>query len=87
MANIKSAIKRIELTQKATLRNKVKKTEIKNAIKKFESAVSAGSKDEAAKLLKEVDKKLKRAANKNVIHKNSASRKLSSLTKKLNAMG
>lgn len=87
MANIKSAIKRIELTQKATLRNRVKKTEIKNAIKKFESAVSAGSKDEAAGLLKEVDKKLKRAANKHIIHKNAASRKLSSLTKKLNAMG
>lgn len=87
MANIKSAIKRIELTQKATLRNRVKKTEIKNAIKKFESAVSAGSKDEATGLLKEVDKKLKRAANKHIIHKNAASRKLSSLTKKLNAMG
>lgn len=87
MANIKSAIKRIELTQKATLRNRVKKTEIKNAIKKFESAVSAGSKDEAAGLLKEVDKKLKRAANKHIIHKNAASRKLSSLTKKLNTMG
>lgn len=87
MANIKSAIKRIELTQKATLRNRVKKTEIKNAIKKFESAVSAGSKDEAAGLLKEVDKKLKRAANKHIIHKNAASRKLSSLTKKLNAIG
>lgn len=87
MANIKSAIKRIELTEKATLRNKVKKTEIKNAIKKFEGAVNAGSKEEAAELLKEVDKKLKRAANKNVIHKNSAARKLSSLTKKLNAMG
>ena len=87
MANIKSAIKRIELTQKATLRNKVKKTEIKNAIKKFENAVATGTKEEATRLLKEVDKKLKRAANKHIIHKNAASRKLSSLTKKLNAIG
>lgn len=87
MANIKSAIKRIDLNKKANLRNRSRKTSIKNAIKKFEAAVDNNSVDEARELLKDVDKKLKRAALKNVIHKNAASRKLSQLTKKLNRLG
>ena len=75
MANIKSAIKRIDRTKKETLRNKSVKTGIKTSIRKFE---------EARDLLRAVDKKLKRAASKNVIHKNAADRRMSRLTKKLN---
>lgn len=84
MANIKSAIKRIEVGRRNNLRNKARKTEIKTAIKKFESALTAGNFDEARELLKVVDKKLKRASAKNVIHKNEAARKVSRLTKRLN---
>ncbi|UHR03011.1 30S ribosomal protein S20 [Peptoniphilus sp. GNH] len=87
MANIKSAIKRIETQKKATLRNKARKSEIKNAIKKFEQALMVNNLEEARSLIKLIDKKLKRAACKNVVHKNAAARKISSLTKKLNAAG
>ena len=66
-------------------RNKSVKTEIKNYIKKFESAINSGKVEEARELLKLTDKKLKRAVSKNVFHKNNASRKISKLAKKLNS--
>ncbi|WP_071026700.1 30S ribosomal protein S20 [Peptoniphilus raoultii] len=84
MANIKSAIKRIDVSRRNELRNKHRSTQVKNAIKKFNSAIDLGNLDEAKELLKEADKKLKKAATKNVIHKNEAARKISRLTRKLN---
>jgi len=84
VANIKSAKKRILVTQKRTALNKSNKSEIKTYIKKFDSAVAKGEVEEARALLKIIDKKLKRAAYKNVIHMNAASRKVSRLTKALN---
>ncbi|MCR2044971.1 30S ribosomal protein S20 [Anaerosalibacter massiliensis] len=84
MANIKSAKKRIGITQRKTEVNKMRKTEIKTYIKKFNEAIENNNFEEASKLLKVVDKKLKKATHKNTIHKNTASRKISQLTKKLN---
>ena len=84
MANIKSAKKRIEIGNRNRLRNKARKTEFKTAIKKFEKTLAEGNIDEAREILKDVDKKLKKASVKNLIHKNEASRKISRLTKKLN---
>lgn len=84
MANIKSAKKRIGITKNKTLINKSKKSEIKTYIRKFETALNAGNVDEARELLKVIDKKLKRAAQRNIMHDNAVSRKMSTLTKKLN---
>ena len=84
LANIKSAEKRIRTIKKRTALNRSRKSEIKTYIKKFDLALEKGNIDEAKELLKIIDKKLKRAACKNVIHKNNASRKVSALTKKLN---
>lgn len=84
MANIKSAIKRIDVARRNTERNKPVKTEMKNAIKKFNQAIDEDRIDDAKELLIVADKKLKRAATKNVIHKKQASRKISRLAKKLN---
>lgn len=84
MANIKSAEKRILITEKRTALNKAKKSEIKTYIKKFDKAVDNGNVEEAKVLLKTIDKKLKRAAQKNIIHMNNVARKVSRLTKKLN---
>lgn len=84
MANIKSAEKRILITEKRTALNKSKKTEIKTYIKKFDNAVAKEEFEEARALLKVIDKKLKRAATHNIFHKNGAARKVSRLTKKLN---
>ena len=84
LANIKSAKKRIRTTEKRTAINKSRKSEIKTYIRKFDTAIENGNIDEARELLKIIDRKLKRAALKNVIHRNAASRKVSILTKRLN---
>lgn len=84
MANIKSAKKRILVTEKKTLRNKSRKSEMKTYIKSFESLLAQGKIEEAREMLKVVDRKLKKASLHNLIHKNAAARKLSKLQLKLN---
>ncbi|WP_103981307.1 30S ribosomal protein S20 [Helcococcus massiliensis] len=84
MANIKSAIKRIDVTKRQTAENKSKKSELKTLVKKFDKAVEEERLEDAQELLKTLDKKLKKAVSKNVIHENKASRDLSKLASKLN---
>ena len=86
MPNIKSAVKRVSVIEKKTLQNNMIKSEYKSAVKKFESSVEAGNKDEAAVNLKAAIKKVDQACTKGVIKKNTASRKKSNLAKKLNEM-
>ena len=86
MANIKSAQKRIKVTEKKTLQNKMVKSALKTAIKKFEAAVEAKNNEEAKALYTSVVKSLDMAASKGVVHKNMAARKKSRLAAKLNAM-
>ncbi len=86
MANIKSAIKRAKTNEKARLRNKAVKTGVKTAVKKFYVAVEDGDQQTAALAYAEASKKLDKAASKNVLHKNSAARKKSTLANALNAM-
>lgn len=86
MPNIKSAIKRVDVIEKKTLRNNMVKSEYKTAVKKFEAAVLEGNKEVAEKLLSEAVKKIDSACSKGVIKKNTASRKKSNLAKKLNKL-
>ena len=86
MPNIKSAIKRVNVIEKKTLRNNMIKSGYKSAVKKFESAVEAGNKEEATTLFATATKKIDQACSKGVIVKNTAARKKSNLAKKLNAM-
>ena len=85
MPNIKSAKKRVQVIEKKTLRNNMIKSSYKTAVRKFEEAIEAGKVDEAKKLFQEATKKIDQACTKGVIVKNTASRKKSSLSKKLNA--
>lgn len=86
MPNIKSAIKRVNVIEKKTLRNNMVKSGYKSAVKKFEQAVEAGNKEEATKLFSLATKKVDQACTKGVIVKNTAARKKSNMAKKLNAM-
>ena len=86
MPNIKSAVKRVSVIEKKTLRNNMIKSECRTAVKKFETAVVEGNKENAEKLLKEATKKVDGACSKGIIKKNTASRKKSNLAKKFNAM-
>lgn len=84
MPNIKSAKKRVIVTETKTLQNKMFKSAYKTAVKKYQAAVEAGNADEAMALYKTVVKKVDQAAAKNIIHKNEAARKKSQFTLMLN---
>jgi small subunit ribosomal protein S20 len=86
MANIKSAQKRIRVTEVKTLRNRMIKSSLKTTIKKFEAAVAGGNVEEAKVAFSNTVKSLDMAASKGVIHKNMAARKKSRLAAKLNAL-
>ena len=87
MPNIKSAIKRVSVIETKTMQNNMIKSEYKTAVRKFETAVAEGNKEEAEKLLKVATKKIDTACSKGVIKANTASRKKSSIAKKLNTLG
>ena len=74
MPNIKSAKKRVLVTEKKTLQNKAVKSALKTQIKKFLTAVESGNKEEATKLYPETVSAIDAAASKGVIHKNNARR-------------
>lgn len=86
MPNIKSAIKRVSVIEKKTLQNNMIKSAYKTAIKTFEAAVEAGDKAKAEETFKIAVKKVDQACTKGVIKANTASRKKSSLSKKLNTI-
>ncbi len=86
MANIKSAMKRVKVAEFKTRRNKMIMTNIKTNIKKFNQALESGDKELAQEQFRVVTKRLDKAASKGTIHANSAARKKSMLSKKLNAM-
>ena len=84
MANIKSAKKRIKVTETKTLRNKAIKSGVKTAIKKVDAAVAAGDKELANANLLNAISAIDKATTKGVYHKNTSARKVSRLTKAVN---
>lgn len=84
MANIKSAKKRIKVSAKKSLRNKMIKSKTKTAIKKVIVASEAGNKEGAATALANAVKTIDKAASKGIYHKNNAARKKSRLAKMVN---
>ena len=84
MPNIKSAKKRVKVIATKTLRNQMIKSQLKTYVKKFESSLEGASADERLAAYKQAVKKLDQATAKGVLHKNTAGRKKSQLTLKLN---
>lgn len=76
MPNIKSAMKRVKVSEKKNLRNRMIKTGVKTAVKKFEA-------DMNQEKLANVSAALDKAASKGIIHKNAANRKKARLAKRL----
>jgi len=87
MANTPQAKKRIRRNNRRAEINHARISRIRTFIKQVESAVSAGRKDEAAEALKKAQPELFRGVSRGVIHKNTASRKLSRLAKRVAALG
>ena len=86
MPNIKSAKKRVKVIATKTLQNKMFKSQLKTAVKKFLAAVEAGNKEEAKAAYIVAVKKVDQAVAKNILHKNNAAHKKSQFTQMLNKM-
>ena len=86
MANIKSAKKRILVTEKRTARNKSIKSAVKTSIKKVEAAIAANDKAAASEALTACISEISKATSKGIFHKNTASRKIARLSKAVNAI-
>jgi small subunit ribosomal protein S20 len=86
VANIKSQIKRIRTNEKARLRNKAVKSELKTYVRRVREAVAAGDKDAATTALQAASRKLDKAVSKGVIHANQAANRKSAIAKAVNAL-
>jgi small subunit ribosomal protein S20 len=86
MANIKSQKKRILTNEKARLRNKSVRSELRTAIRRVDEAIESSDKTAAAEALKVASTKLDKAGSKRVLHKNNVANKKSILTKRVNAL-
>ena len=86
MPNIKSAKKRVLLSRLANEKNKQEKSALKTAIKKFETAVASGNKAEADSAYTAAVQSIDKAVTKGILHKNTAARKKSNITKKMNKL-
>ena len=86
MANIKSQIKRIRTNEKARLRNKSVKSELRTHVRRVREAVAGADKEAATAALQTASKKLDKAVSKGVIHANQAANKKSALAKAVNSL-
>jgi small subunit ribosomal protein S20 len=86
LANHKSAIKRAIQSEEQRVRNRSRKTRVKNIIRGLEEAIAGKSPEKAAEELKKAVSVIEKTASKGVIHKNTASRKISRLTRRVNAL-
>ena len=86
MPNTKSAIRRVRRVNKQTLINKIRRSKYKSAIKEISLLIAAKKKKEAIKLLPKFNSQLMKIAKSGVIKKQTASRKISRLTKKINKL-
>ena len=86
MANIKSALKRIKVANFKTRRNRIIVSSLKTSIRRFEDSIKAGNFDEAKELYRKVTSLMDKAVAKGTLHKNTAARKKSRLSKKIKAI-
>lgn len=87
MANTPQAKKRIRRNARRAEINGARVSRIRRFIKAVESALAAGDKTAATDALKAAQPELARGVARGVVHKNTASRKFSRLTKRLSALG
>ncbi len=86
MANTKSAKKAVRQTIKRTERNKSRRTQLRSSVRKVEEAIAAGDKAAAQAALKDAEPVLARTAQRGIVHRKTASRKVSRLAKRIRAL-
>ena len=83
MPNIDSAKKRVRTTAKRTKINQSRRTRVRGYVRKVEEALTKGDKAAAQAALKAAEPEIMRGVTKGVLHKNTGSRKVSRLTKRV----
>ncbi len=86
MPNIKSAKKRVLISEARNARNKAERSALRTALKKFDAAAAEGNRTEAEGAYKVAVRTVDKAVAKGILHKNNAAHKKSALTLKLNGM-
>lgn len=87
MANTSSAKKAVRKIAARTLVNKSRRSRVRSFIRKFDDAVLSGDRQAANMAFKAAEPEIARAVTKGVLHKNTASRKISRLAQRLNKLG
>ena len=83
MPNTKSAIRRVRRVKKQTQINRVRKSKYKNAVKKMELLIKSKDKEKAKKYFSKFQSILMQVAKSGIIDKNTASRKISRISKRI----
>jgi small subunit ribosomal protein S20 len=83
MANTTSARKATRKIARRTTVNKARRTRMRSSVRSVEEAIKKGDRATALEAMKQAEPELMRAAQRNVVHKNSASRKISRLTRSI----
>lgn len=86
MANHKSALKRVRQNENRRVRNKARKTRVKNLTKSAQAALEEKSLVQAVKRLRLAQKVIDQSAARGVLHRRTAARKISRLSKKVQAL-
>ena len=85
MPNTKSAIRRVRRVKKQTQVNRIRKSKYRNAIKQMELLLKSKEKDKAKKYFSKFQSILMQVAKSGIINKNTASRKISRISKKVSS--
>ena len=85
MPNTKSAIRRVRRVKKQTQINRIRKSKYKNAVKKMETYIKSKDKEKAKKYFSKFQSILMQVAKSGIINKNTASRKISRISKKISS--
>jgi small subunit ribosomal protein S20 len=86
MANTPSAKKATRKIDRRTAVNRIRRSRVRSFVRKVEEALAAGDKTAAEAALKSAQPELMRAATKGIVHKNTASRKVSRLAKRVKTL-
>ena len=87
MANTKSAKKAARQAVRRTVVNKARRSRLRTAVRKVEEAITAGDRTLALAVMAEAEPVIIRSAQKNIVHRNAAQRKVSRLTHRIVALG
>lgn len=87
MANSPQSKKRVRQTARRTAVNKARRSRIRTFVRKVEEAIASGDQSAANEALRQAQPEIMRGTGKRVLHKNTASRKISRLNSRIKALG